>query len=545
MTCRLKIDFAAGKHLLLANCRMHATLSLSLLFPTLSYNTQLQDNVMKHLEPESFIRQFQQELNYTLIENPEIETVNYLEGLPRNYLNKILAPGPLSIFIPSEYGGRSDNPAHRLSLLEATAYESLAVALMMGISGSLFLEPVAKYGQPETKAHVFQSFQNDYALGGLMITEPDFGTDALSMRTSFLQSNKAYSIKGSKHWGGLTGLADFWLVTARRDKGGGNLARDIDLFIVEKSQPGQEIEVEEYYHKLGLFLIPYGLNKVDVTVPTASRLIPKTSGVKLMMDLLHRSRLRLAGIGLGFINRIMDEAINHCQQRYVGGKNLLAYDQVQHRLSQLQAWYTISSAMCHYAATVSGVENDLALLGLQANATKAVVTDMMQSAAQSLLQLTGAKGYRRDHIAGRAVADSRPFQIFEGSNDVMYSQIADAIVKRMKKNKENNFYSFLNHFELTKKISGYYKHLLNFRLEKEPLQRAKVTLGKIVASLITLEFTLAMKDAGFRSDLIDNAIAVVGNRLGRQVSSISQISSIQVIEEYQDGSDWKDAGLHR
>lgn len=378
-----------------------------------------------------------------------------------------------------------------------------------------------------------------------MITEPDFGTDALSMRTSFLQSDKGYSIKGSKHWGGLTGLADFWLVTARRDKGGDNLARDIDLFIVEKSQPGQEIEVEEYYHKLGLFLIPYGLNKVDVTVPTTSRLIPKTSGIKLMMDLLHRSRLRLSGIGLGFIKKILDEAINHCQQRYVGGKNLLAYDQVQHRLSQLQAWYTISSAMCHYAAEVSGVGNDLALFGLQANATKAVVTDMMQGAAQSLLQLTGAKGYRRDHIAGRAVADSRPFQIFEGSNDVMYSQIADAIIKRMKKNKDKNVYSFLNHFELTKKISGYYKHLLNFRLEQEPLQRTRVTFGKIVASLITLEFAFAMQDSGFRSDLIDNAILVVGNRLSQQVSSISQVSSIQVIEEYRNGSDWKHAGVHR
>ena len=70
---------------------------------------------------------------------------------------------------------------------------------------------------------------------------------------------------------------------------------------------------------------------------------------------------------------------------------------------------------------------NLALFGWQANATKAVLTDMMQSVAQSLLQLTGAIGYRRDHIAGRAVADSRPFQIFEGSNDVMYSQIAETM----------------------------------------------------------------------------------------------------------------------
>lgn len=73
------------------------------------------------------------------------------------------------------------------------------------------------------------------------------------------------------------------------------------------------MSIEEYYHKLGLFMLPYGLNKIDITVPSTSKLNPKTSGVKLMMDLLHRSRLRLSGIGLGFIKRILDEAITHCQ----------------------------------------------------------------------------------------------------------------------------------------------------------------------------------------------------------------------------------------
>jgi hypothetical protein len=258
-----------------------------------------------------------------------------------------------------------------------------------------------------------------------------------------------------------------------------------------------------------------------------------------MMDLLHRSRLRLSGIGLGFIKRMLDEAVKHCRQRYVGGKSLLGYDQVQHRLSQLQAWYTINSAMCHYAARVSGVNNNLALFGLQANSTKAVLTDMMQSAAQSLLQLTGAKGYRRDHIAGRAVVDSRPFQIFEGSNDVMYSQIAETILKEMKKEKETNFYTFLSRFELTEKIAGYYKHILNFKLNSESLQRARVALGKIVARLITTEFTLDLMQAGFRSDLVDNAIQVVGNTIAEQVSSVTQHRQIHVIEAYRDGSDWK------
>lgn len=488
---------------------------------------------------KSFVLSFQQGLRNLITEHPDLETDNRLEGLPRELLQKLLAPVPLSVFVPTEYGGWGDRPEQCLSLLESTAYESIAVALMVGINGSLFLEPVAKYGHPELRKHVFASFLNRQTLGGLMITEPEFGTDALSMQTSYAESNQGYKLQGTKHWGGLTGLADFWLVTARKQKAERSLGRDIDLFVCDQNQPGQRIEVAEYYQKLGLFLIPYGLNKIDISLPATAKLIPHSSGVKLMMDLLHRSRLRLSGIGLGFIKRMLDEALQHCRQRFVGGKSLWDYDQVQHRLSRLQAWFTITSGMCYYAARVSDVSNDLSSFGVQANATKAVLTDMMQDAAQSLLQLVGAKGYRRDHIAGRAVADSRPFQIFEGSNDVMYSQIADAVLKEMKKQKESNLFEFLRRFQPTAQISDYYKELLRFKIDFDPLQRVRVVLGKLVARLITTGFTLDLSEAGFRKDLVNNAIQVAGTVMTELVATIPGRQSINVVENYLEQGNWQ------
>jgi alkylation response protein AidB-like acyl-CoA dehydrogenase len=488
---------------------------------------------------EAFIKEYQTDLNRTLTNHPEIETTNYLDGLPKELLTKIFRLRPLSLFIPQKFGGRGGETHHRLALLEASSYESIAVGLLMGINGSLFLEPVTKYGQPEAQAHVYKSFLGGSSLGGLMITEPDFGTDALSMQTSYSQTEKHFHLKGSKHWGGLTGLADFWLVTGRKEKQNNRLARDIDLFIVDRSQQGQKISVEDYYHKLGLFLIPYGVNNIDATVSATAKLIPQTSGIKLLMDLLHRSRMRLTGIGLGFIKRMLDEALGHCQQRFVGGKNLLSYDQVQHRISLLQARFTIASAMCHFSAGVSGLTNDLTSFGLQANAAKALLTDMMQDSAQSLLQLTGAKGYRRDQIAGRAVADSRPFQIFEGSNDVMYSQVADLIIKKMKEKKHRNLYTFLSQFDVTAKGAAYFKGALNFNLNIGSVQRTRVVLGKILAKLIAAEFTFDLYETGFRRDLVDNALEAIGNDLTALLASLTQFRLISVVEDYRDNSDWK------
>jgi alkylation response protein AidB-like acyl-CoA dehydrogenase len=91
--------------------------------------------------------------------------------------------------------------------------------------------------------------------------------------------------------------------------------------------------------------------------------------------------------------------------------------------------------MCANSSEKAGIENDLAPHGMEANAVKSVITDLMHDAAQSVLQLVGAKAYKLNHIAGRGTVDSRPFQIFEGSNDILYAQISEGLLKLMKRTK--------------------------------------------------------------------------------------------------------------
>ena len=80
----------------------------------------------------------------------------------------------------------------------------------------------------------------------------------------------------------------------------GGLRRDVDFFIADQNQPGEHVDVEELYPNLGLKMLPYGLNRVDVEVPTSSRLEPTSTGVKMMLDTLHRSRLQIPGMGMGY-----------------------------------------------------------------------------------------------------------------------------------------------------------------------------------------------------------------------------------------------------
>jgi len=487
---------------------------------------------------DSFLSEYKNKLAKIFKKERETSEESLERGISQDNLTDILMSTPLASFIPSEYGGFGGHTAEALSMLEASSYESLPLSLMMGINGALFLQPIANYGSEEAKREVFNRVINNAKMGGLMITEPNYGSEALKMQTNaqYNASTQLYNVKGTKHWGGLTGMADYWIMTAREKNSKGELGRDVSFFVHDSRNGG--IEVQEYYNNLGLYMLPYGRNKVDINVPESHKLTPKGTGITLMLDLLHRSRLQFPGMGMGFLRRMMDEAVQHCRERLVGGVSLLNYDQVRSRVSQIQSYFTVCSAMCNFTATNVPLTKNTAKMDVEANAIKTVLTDYMQKASQSLLQLTGAKGYRLDHIAGRSTVDSRPFQIFEGSNDILYQQITESIMKAMRKVKSTNLYEFLKEYDLTSQSSDYFKDLLNFEIDTKMSQRKLVDLGRALGRIISMEFTINLGHKGFNKELIDHAITNVQEEVKAIMSQFSNTKLSDVVDAYHDNSSW-------
>ncbi|ARA94620.1 acyl-CoA dehydrogenase [Rhodothermaceae bacterium RA] len=494
--------------------------------------------VWNRVDFPSFLDAYRRKLREAFNVRAEVDRFSVQRGIPPLVMREVQACTPLSVFIPEAYDGRGGHIHEGLAMLAASSYESLALSLTMGINGALFLQPLARYGEESVKAEVFRRFLQEKNLGGLMITEPEFGSDALSMQTSYTEEPGGYRIVGTKHWAGLTGWADFWLLTARARGEDGQLGRDIDFFVCDVSQPEQHIEVTEYFQNLGLYMIPYGVNKIDVLVPHTHRLQPETTGIKMMLDILHRSRIQFPGMAMGFLQRLLDEGLQHCRERSVGGQSLLHYDQVKKRLGRIQAFYTACSAMCTYTSEHAGLDRDLAKENVPANSIKTVVTDMMQEASQSLLQLFGAKGYRLDSIAGRAVVDSRPFQIFEGSNDILYQQISEAVLKQMRRLKESNLYRYLRQDNLTQRAADYFRDALDFEVDLKLPQRKLVELGRLLGRVVSMDMVVDLGGRGFRGDLIANCLAELKQDVENLVSSYRNMHLADVIEEYLEDSFW-------
>lgn len=459
-------------------------------------------------------------------------------GMPPFVLRDIMAARPLAAFLPGRFGGYGDSPLAIQGMLDVMSYQSMSLGLMMGINGALFIQPVAKYADQKVAERVLGRIADGRAMGGLMITEPEFGTDALSMQTSWQREGGDYAIRGTKHWAGLTGWADYWLVMARQKNESGALSQGIDLFVCEQDQPNQRIEVLERYPNLGLFMLPYGKNKVDVRVPADHRLNGGRGGVRMMLDVLHRSRMQFSGMAIGFLRRMADEALQHVRSRVVSGSALIEYDQVQAQVARIQGRLALVSALSLYAAEHASATSDLSREAVASNSTKALSSDYMHDAAQSLLQLVGAKGYATNHIAGRSVVDARPFQIFEGPNDVLYTQIGSKTLETLRKHKSTDLGARLRAdypegVDIAKLGSE-----LDVSVGERPAQRRIVDIGVIVSRLHALNALAELARRGFSAEHVAAAAGTAAEEIRFRLDALRQDTALRPAQEGLGVASW-------
>ena len=161
------------------------------------------------LQFEELLNNLKSKMHNVLHERDSADRLGVNRGMPPFVMREIMSANPFSAVVPKELGGLGGDIAQSISLLSAASYESLAFSLTFGINMALFLQPTLKYGQQAIRQEVANRFVKNQNMGGLMITEPDFGSDALSMRTENTKLDNGYHIKGIKHWAGLTGWADF------------------------------------------------------------------------------------------------------------------------------------------------------------------------------------------------------------------------------------------------------------------------------------------------------------------------------------------------
>ncbi len=357
---------------------------------------------------------------------PESELLNPA-GYPPEFLRGILRTGALRRLFSDE--GTS---VDRLEIVRSCAHASVEMALSLGITASLFAHPVRRFAPDLWRRHLEEGFLTGGLLGGMMITEPGCGTDITACETLCREVDGAIEITGVKHWAGLSGLADYWLVLARDVPPGGEHRFPSLNFYICRADP-DSFKLLRRYGSAGLRSIPYGMTRIHARDGILGPLLSgsRTDRFRRIHGILQRSRISIAAITCGACERIAADATAHARARQVFGRPLDGYGQVRVRLAEIEAAREVSRVLFDVACRESSAadEADADIGGRDANVVKVVSTDLAFAAATSASQLLGGESYRTDTYIGRATADLRPFRIFEGSNDVLCDAVWQAVEK--------------------------------------------------------------------------------------------------------------------
>ena len=149
-----------------------------------------------------FLAEFKEKLRQLFHVRTDLNEISAQRGLPPFVLREIMAGNPLATYVPQRYGGRGGAGHEGLALTAAASYESLPLSLGFGINWALFLQPVIKYAQDEAKLPLLKTFLDGRKMGGLMITEPGHGSDALRMQSCYTRHGDRYHLKGYQALGG-------------------------------------------------------------------------------------------------------------------------------------------------------------------------------------------------------------------------------------------------------------------------------------------------------------------------------------------------------
>lgn len=420
---------------------------------------------------------------------------------------------PFAPVIEEEFSGTEISVEHTLETIALASYHAIQLGLMFGINMALFLEPIAKFGSEALKKELLSDFLSGRKNGGLMMTEPDYGTDAVNVQTSFEIVGDRVRVKGQKHWQGLTGQADYWLVAGRILEDG-KLQKQVSFCVI--SNDDVECEMFEAH---GLKPIGYGLNHLDAEVPIDNLLIQEPGGHTILQDLLHRSRYQFVGMGAGFLKRMLDMSRFAASERIMRNKPLINLVEVQKKITDLESYHALGRACYAYSLKHSGIENDLQDDAVFSGAIKVMITEMMNKSSDQTIQLCGGNSFLHENYAFQALINSRPFMIFEGPNDMLANQTFRLTRVGMKRSRSKSLFDYFA--ELGRDGSRLGPEYDRYDLDAEEImsigQVRREVYGTYMISVIGLILLEDLKAAGGDREVsvaeIDNAIISLCTRM--------------------------------
>jgi isovaleryl-CoA dehydrogenase len=343
---------------------------------------------------------------------PVADRMDREDYFPRDVFRRLGEQGFLGPTVPTEFGGLALPYLAQALILEEIARVSPALALSVGAHSNLFADNVGRNGTDAQRAAALPSACSGAAVGALALTEPDAGSDAVSLRTRAERHGDHYVLNGSKQFITNGPIADWLLVYAKTAPARGR--RGISAFLVARDTPG--FQVAKSLDKMGMRGSPTGeLAFQDCRVPADQLVGVENGGVAVMMSGLNVERAVLGAIPLGIMGECLDRSVEYARTREQFGQKIGHFEMIQEKIADM---YTdLEAARWLVYASLVSVGHDLR----SARASAAALTFASEASTRHALaavQIHGGYGYMRDLPLERLARDAKLLEIGAGTSEI-------------------------------------------------------------------------------------------------------------------------------
>jgi len=375
---------------------------MNISYPTLNFNLGEEIDMLR----DSVYQFCQAELA------PRAEQIDHDNQFPMDMWKKFGDMGLLGITVEEQYGGSDMGYLAHTIAMEEISRASASVGLSYGAHSNLCVNQIAKNGTHEQKLKYLPKLCSGEHIGALAMSEPNAGSDVVSMKLTATKDGNEYVLNGNKMWITNGPDAHTYVIYAKTDVHGGS--KGITAFIVERDYPG--FSRHQKLDKLGM----RGSNTCelvfqDCRVPAENILGGEGRGVAVLMSGLDYERTILSGGPVGIMQACMDVVVPYIHDRKQFGKAIGEFQLMQGKIADM---YTELSACRAFLYAVAAACDRGQESRKDAAAVILYTAEKATQMALQAIQTLGGNGYINEYSTGRLLRDAKLYEIGAGTSEV-------------------------------------------------------------------------------------------------------------------------------
>jgi acyl-CoA dehydrogenase len=346
------------------------------------------------------------------------------ETFPLDLFRKASQSGLIGIFIDEKYGGRGFGFLENAIVMEEfwRVDPGLGSQLMCSCFGS---EMILLKGSEEQKRKYLPLICKGGAISAVAVTEPDAGSDVLSVSTKADRKGNGYLINGSKMFISNGDIANFLVMLCLTNPDATSPYERHSVIVIETDRPG--LGRNKLKGKMGIRA--HGTAEIslnDVWVPEENLIGEEGKGFNCFMEFFNRSRAYVAAQGVGVAQGALELALKYVNKHKQFGESLSSFEIVQVKLAEMATLTEAARNLVYKAAwKLDQGEVEPALISM----AKWYAGEVGVKVVDESLQIHGECGYLSEYDISRFYRDAKIVEIYEGTKEIEKIVIARQLLK--------------------------------------------------------------------------------------------------------------------